>query len=46
VRANRTVAGTQKIGVELPADRDGPAGIGGLPSLAIRARERAVAQRG
>ena len=54
-RAERKVAGTQRFSVELPADDDGPAGIGGFPSslpplmiqrLAIWARERAVAQRG
>ena len=54
-RAERKVAGTLRFSVELPADDDGPAGIGRFPSaqpplmiqrLAIWARERAVAQRG
>jgi hypothetical protein len=55
VRAEWKVAGTLRFSVELPADADGPAGIGGFPSslpplmiqrLATWARERAVAQRG
>ena len=32
VRAERKVAGTLGFSVELPADDDGPAGIGGFPS--------------
>ena len=32
VRAERKVAGTLRFSVELPADDDGPAGIGGFPS--------------
>ena len=32
VRAKRKLAGTRRLSVELPADDDGSAGIGGFPS--------------